>query len=68
MTLATVAGGVVLTIRDDGRGIEPEPAGQGGLRFMRERAISVGADLQTAARGDSGGTEVRLELPAEAPR
>lgn len=65
VTLAKVPGAVVLAIRDDGRGIEPEPAGQGGLRFMRERAISVGADLQITARGSSGGTEVRLRLPDE---
>ncbi len=66
VTLETVRDGVRLTVRDDGRGIEPEPAGQGGLRFMRERAISVGADLQIAALGDGGGTEVRLRLLSSA--
>jgi len=65
VTLTEVPGGVVLAVRDDGRGIGPEPAEQGGLRFMRERAISVGADLQITARGGSGGTEVRLLLPGD---
>jgi len=65
VTLTKAPGAVVLTVCDDGRGIEPEPAGQGGLRFMRERAISVGADLQIAARGSGGGTEVRLRLSSD---
>jgi two-component system sensor histidine kinase UhpB len=65
VTLGQVPGGVVLAVRDDGRGIEPEPASPGGLRFMRERAISVGADLQITARGTNGGAEIRLRVPTE---
>jgi two-component system sensor histidine kinase UhpB len=68
VTLARVRGGILLAVRDDGRGIKPEPAGQGGLRFMRERAVSVGAELQIEARRSGSGTEVRLRLPADGTR
>lgn len=68
VALEKVPGGIRLAVRDDGRGIEPEPAGQGGLRFMRERAISVGADLQIAALAGGGGTEVRLLLSDDGKR
>lgn len=69
VTLEKVGDGVLLAVCDDGRGIEPEPAGQGGLRFMRERAVMVGGDLEIAARGNGGGTEVRLRVSsAEAPQ
>ncbi len=65
VTLEKVHDDVVLAISDDGRGIDGEPASQGGLRFMRERAVSVGGDLQIAARGDRRGTEVRLRVCGE---
>ena len=65
VTLEQVGDGVVLAVCDDGRGIEAEPASQGGLRFMRERAVSVGGNLQIAARGNGGGTEVRLRVCSE---
>jgi two-component system sensor histidine kinase UhpB len=59
------AGGVVLSVRDDGAGMPAvEPAGSNGVRGMRERALLVGADLRIAA-GPRGGTEVRLTLPPE---
>jgi two-component system sensor histidine kinase UhpB len=58
---------VVLRVVDDGRGIPVPDAfalnGHGGLRGMRERALLVGGAL-AIKRGNKGGVEVRLEVPA----
>jgi two-component system sensor histidine kinase UhpB len=51
---------VRLEIRDDGRGLT-EGAPRGGIRGMRERALSIGASLTVAERA-SGGTRVTLAL------
>jgi two-component system sensor histidine kinase UhpB len=60
-------GCVVLRVHDDGRGL-PHGAGlDGGIRTMRERAVSVGGQLDIASGADGTGTEVRLKLPARAP-
>ena len=59
-------GSVVLRVSDNGRGIGENGVvnGHGGLRGMRERALLVGGALAVKpARG--GGTEVRLEVPAQ---
>ncbi|MGY3340275.1 two-component system sensor histidine kinase UhpB [Streptomyces filamentosus] len=58
-------GGTRLLVRDDGRGTAgaAEGAGIGG---MRERALLVGALLRVGP-GETGGTEVRLDLPARRP-
>ncbi len=57
---------VVVSIRDDGRGIDPddvrERPGHLGLASMRDRALIAGGDLDVRPR-DSGGTEVRLAIP-----
>jgi two-component system sensor histidine kinase UhpB len=53
--------GVTLRIRDDGRGLSEAREGS-GITGMRERALLIGARLTVAAA--SGGTEVRLEIPA----
>jgi two-component system sensor histidine kinase UhpB len=53
---------VELTIRDDGIGID-EPSGPiaaGGIRSMRERALSIGGALDVGRRSDGPGTQVRL--------
>lgn len=57
---------VELTVRDDGVGIDSDPdiAAEGGIRGMRERALSVGGRLTVQPRGDGPGTEVRLVLAA----
>jgi two-component system sensor histidine kinase UhpB len=52
---------VVLSVRDDGRGLDGAPPGH-GIGGMRERAVLVGARLSVADRR-RGGVEVRLELP-----
>jgi two-component system sensor histidine kinase UhpB len=53
---------VAVVVCDDGVGIEPGQALNGGIRGMRERALLVGGRLAIAPRGDRPGTEVRLEL------
>jgi two-component system sensor histidine kinase UhpB len=59
------ADSVVLSLVDDGRGIDDDaqPDGSGGLRGMRERAVLVGGAL-AIKRADEGGVEIRLEVPA----
>ena len=53
--------GVVLTVRDNGRGVPPG-ATERGLRGMRERAVVVDARLEIRSeRG--GGTEIVLSVP-----
>ena len=57
-----------LRVRDDGRGIDPEVLRQGerpdhwGLPGMRERAQTMGAQLQMWSRPETG-TEVELTVP-----
>jgi two-component system sensor histidine kinase UhpB len=59
---------VVLTVRDDGRGLPPDAfQSSEGIRGMRERAMLIGAQL-TIAEPPSGGTEVRLSIPLVEPR
>ncbi len=58
-------GAVILEVCDNGRGFSPEeaqPASQYGLRSMRERAESVGADFQIISTPGAG-TTVRLRIP-----
>jgi two-component system sensor histidine kinase UhpB len=53
---------IVLTVRDNGRGIPPDALGSShGILGMRERAMLIGASL-AIARPPSGGTEVRLSI------
>ncbi len=59
---------VVLSIGDDGSGVGQSPTSAGGgIRTMRERALSIGAQLRIASE-PSGGTAVRLEVPVGARR
>jgi two-component system sensor histidine kinase UhpB len=64
LTLRRVGGAVSLRIADDGHGIPGPVAAGGGIRGMRERALSVGARLTLAAAGPAG-LEVRLDLAPE---
>ena len=54
---------VVLRVADDGRGFAGAPVEHGGLRSMRERALSIDGAL-AVEDGAGGGVEVRLEVPA----
>jgi len=60
--------GVVLTVRDDGRGL---PASDGvrrqgmGMMGMRERAVLLGGELDVISNG-SGGTIVKAVVPTSA--
>jgi two-component system NarL family sensor kinase len=53
---------LVLTVRDDGRGISATDRPGTGLRSMRERAEELGGTCEVAAP-PTGGTEVRVVLP-----
>jgi two-component system, NarL family, sensor histidine kinase UhpB len=61
-------GRVVLTVSDQGRGIERDWTPGSGVRGMRERAALVGAALKIDNRSPGPGTEVQLEVPATAAR
>lgn len=62
VTLSRDPAGVVLSVRDDGRGL-PAGANGRGLRGLRERAIVIDAQLEIGASA-SHGTEVMLRVPA----
>ena len=56
---------VVLTVRDDGRGLPAAAKGSShGIRGMRERAMLIGAGF-TVEPGPDRGTEVTLSIPVE---
>jgi two-component system sensor histidine kinase UhpB len=54
--------GLLLSVRDDGRGVPNRLIGTSGIRGMRERALLVGGTLQVGPLED-GGTEVCLRIP-----
>jgi two-component system sensor histidine kinase UhpB len=57
----------VLTVRDDGRGLDPDDdSSSHGIRGMRERAMLIGADLAVGP-APGRGTEVRLTVPLDLP-
>lgn len=55
-------GSLVLTVRDDGKGLKSRKAGGVGIDGMHERARSIGGTLRVREY-PSGGTEVRAVLP-----
>ena len=66
LTLAPAEGGVVLRVRDDGRGVAAGALHEaGGVGGMRERALLAGGTL-AVRRVEPSGTEVVLEVPARA--
>jgi len=61
-------GQAVIEVQDNGRGFDPglaKPVSQYGLRSMRERAESIGAELQITSLPE-GGTTVLLRVPIQA--
>jgi two-component system sensor histidine kinase UhpB len=54
---------ILLGIRDDGIGIGDGTLQESGIRGMRERALSIGAELRVERRPSGNGTEVMLEVP-----
>jgi signal transduction histidine kinase len=68
ITLGRADDDAVLTIRDDGRGLQCLPDGQGyGITGMREYAVLVGCDLRIESFPDRG-TAVIVSLPLERSR
>ena len=61
----TPAGGSLITITDDGRGLAAAPKEGVGLPSMRERAQRLGAGLAIGP-AERGGCRVTLSLPAPA--
>ena len=53
--------GVVLTVRDDGRGVGPDVV-RSGLRNMQERAVGLGGTC-TVESPDGGGTTITWSVP-----
>jgi two-component system sensor histidine kinase UhpB len=65
LTLAHRDGALVLTVRDEGRGLSADDAAGTGIRGMQERAALIGARLEVANRACGPGCAVRLEVPVE---
>lgn len=64
LTLQAADGAVALCVRDDGIGLgQVLTSAGGGIRTMRERALSIGSRLRIDSE-PGGGTVVRLQLPA----
>ena len=58
-------GEAIIEVKDNGRGFSPEDVCQTshyGLRSMRERAESIGADFQVISSSEMG-TTIRLHIP-----
>jgi two-component system, NarL family, sensor histidine kinase UhpB len=60
--LRAAAGRLVLEVSDDGHGLGDGPVSGGGIRGMRERALTVGGRLLLGV-GPGGGLEVELDVP-----
>jgi two-component system, NarL family, sensor kinase len=56
------AGGLTVTVADDGRGIGPDVTAGVGLLSLRERAEELGGRCEVQCP-ESGGTTVRAVLP-----
>jgi two-component system sensor histidine kinase UhpB len=66
-SLRRSAGGVELTVADDGRGFAFEQSEDGlGIAGMRERSLLVGGQLTIESRPEQG-TTVRLSVPQRNP-
>jgi signal transduction histidine kinase len=56
-------GGLLLRIRDDGRGIDPDAPRGFGLANLAERAAALGGALTIASGRDGRGTSLVLRIP-----
>lgn len=63
--LTAPPGHLVLQVSDDGGGLGAGPVSGGGIRGMRERALTVGGRLLLGV-ADGGGVEVELDVPLPA--
>lgn len=61
--VAVAEGTVVLTVDDDGRGLDPAAAAGHGVRNMQDRATRVGGRLATGPGPDGRGTRLRWTVP-----
>jgi two-component system, NarL family, sensor histidine kinase UhpB len=64
LRLERTATGTVLTVRDDGRGLDGQVIPGKGIRGMRERALLIGAELSVESP-EGRGVEIRLTLPGD---
>jgi two-component system sensor histidine kinase UhpB len=63
--LERTEGQIVLTVRDDGRGLAPDATRSShGITGMRERAMLIGAQLRLT-EPPTGGTQVQLSIPLD---
>jgi two-component system sensor histidine kinase UhpB len=62
VSLACASNHLVLSVRDNGRGLPEQMSEGGGLMGMRERAMLIGADLEIKSAA-SAGVSVTLRLP-----
>jgi two-component system, NarL family, sensor histidine kinase UhpB len=68
LRLGTEDNRLVLTVRDQGKGLALDNLPGTGMRGMRERASLIGAKLQVTNNSTNGGCEVRLDVPTQAGR
>lgn len=65
--VAVDAGGLLLTMDDDGKGFDPVAATMGsGVAGMAARAARYGGEVRWTPRRDHGGTRVTIRLPPAA--
>jgi two-component system, NarL family, sensor histidine kinase UhpB len=62
LSLRRTEGWIILTVRDDGRGLPETIPTTSGLAGMRERAMLIGAELDIESHPHAG-VEIRLAVP-----
>jgi two-component system, NarL family, sensor histidine kinase UhpB len=61
-------GDVLVTVRDDGGGLQPSSLSSGfGLIAMKERVAALGGSVKVQNRTDTHGVEVLARLPLREP-